>query len=88
MWTKRRTLLNVTVTEKGECPERFRGSVIYVEYESLSVSLMKHDRRVPLVVDFSECVFELGARTLLATRKDGEIFSFEDTENYWAPLGN
>jgi hypothetical protein len=83
MWKNRRTLLKVTFTEKGELPEKFLGSVMLVEYESLRVSLMNHDERFPRVAEFSDCTFEVGAKVLLAIRDDGEIFRCEDTGKRW-----
>jgi hypothetical protein len=86
IWKNRRTLLKVTVTEKGELPEKFLGSVTWVEYESLRVSFMNHEERLPRLVEFSDCTFDVGAQVLLATRKDGEVFRCEDTGRIWTPI--
>jgi hypothetical protein len=82
IWKNHKTLLKLTVMENEELPEKFLGSVTLVENESL-VSFMDHDRRLPRLVDFSSCAFELGASSLLAIRGDGELFSCEDTGKSW-----
>lgn len=86
IWKNRRTLLRLTVTEKGELPEKFLGSVTFVEYESLRVSFMNHDRRIPQLADFSDCTFDLGASIILVARDDGELFRCEDTGRCWEPV--
>jgi hypothetical protein len=82
-WKKSRTLLKLTVLTQKEPPETFIGAVILPEEDFLRVSFVDHDTRALRTVDFSECLFSVGKRSLLAERGEGESFKCEDTGRRW-----
>ena len=83
MWKKSRTLLRVVLLTKGDLPEGFVGAVVRPREDLLTCGFANHGDRTFCEVDFSDCTFRVGARTLLAERGGAEFFKCEDTGERW-----
>jgi hypothetical protein len=86
IWKHCKTLLKVTSAENGKPPITFIGAVVLLEEEILQVGFMNHDLRLPIGVDFTNCLFTVGVRVLLAERDDGDFFKCEDTGRRWGKI--
>jgi hypothetical protein len=87
MWKNTRTLLNVTLWEKGKAPVEFLGAVSFPDEDSLVVGFLNHDTRSPVPpIRFEDCTFRLGDKILFADRAGEEFFECEDTGKIWTPV--
>jgi len=85
-WKNSRTLLRLTLWEKGQAPTSFVGAVVLPEEEELRVAFLNHDERKPVVILFEDCSFRIGERFLMADRFGEEFFECGDTGRQWTPM--
>jgi len=77
MWKKSRTVLRLTVYERGT-EDHFTGSIYHVDEEGGTVGLADEATRDMPVFDLREASFEVTARSLEAVRADSGKLVFKE----------
>jgi hypothetical protein len=77
-WSKSRTVLKLTVSEKDAKPDIMNVQVTGVDEQNLLVGFCKHRSRNVFQIDLAEASFTVGGRILMAERTNGEFLKCEE----------